>query len=318
MYRTIDTCTWDDPWVTDLRPLDKLLFFYLLTNRRSTACGVFEITVNAMSFETGLSSKQVTEGLVRLEPKILWWPAHRVVFVRNFFKHQCAQSNRDTFTTAAAKKLLEYPPEVQATVVSIYPSLYKEDTVPPPTPQTPPTVGGKETVTVTVTEAATGAVTVTKRARKSPPVVAIDNVTAAFAEFWQAYPRDKDGMRPGSNSKALAEFRKISVSDWDTVMAGLEKYKTLDKVLRGYVLNAETWLKEGKWRDAIAAQPLPEVKTNGTHQQQPSKRQSAIANGFEGAFGVPLEQVFGGRNDEPFEDDQAGNVRRFPSPRSGT
>jgi hypothetical protein len=152
MYRTVDTATWDDPWVTDLRPLDKLLFFYLLTNRRSTACGVFEITLQAISFETGLHTRQATEGLARLSPKILWWPAHRVIFVRNFFKHQSSQSNVSNFTAAAAKKLLDFPSEVRDAVVAIYPSLYKEDTHTHPIPKPPPTLGDKVTVEVEVEE----------------------------------------------------------------------------------------------------------------------------------------------------------------------
>lgn len=152
MYRTVDTCTWDDPWVTELEPLDKLLFFYLLTNRRSTACGAYEITLRAIAFETGLTTRRVMDGLARLRPKIIWWPTHQVVFVRNFFKHQAAQSNRATFTASAQKKLLDFPPEVRAVVVSIYPDLRTDgddfDTHPLPTPLPPPTVGGKETVTV--------------------------------------------------------------------------------------------------------------------------------------------------------------------------
>jgi len=152
MYRTIDTCTWDDPWVTDLKPLDKLLFFYLLTNRRSTACGAFEITLTAMAFETGLSSRQVSEGLARLAPKVLWWPADRVIFIRNFFKHQSAQSNANNFAQAASKKLLDFPSHIQDVIVEIYPILYKEDTHPHPIPNPPPSLGDKVTVTVEVTE----------------------------------------------------------------------------------------------------------------------------------------------------------------------
>ena len=49
MKRMIDTGTWDDPWFAELDPDAKLLFLYLLTNRRSTAAGVFEITARAMS-----------------------------------------------------------------------------------------------------------------------------------------------------------------------------------------------------------------------------------------------------------------------------
>lgn len=61
MYRQVDCGTWDDPWFADLHADAKLLFLYLLTNRRSTAAGAFEITTRQMAFETGLEQDRITE-----------------------------------------------------------------------------------------------------------------------------------------------------------------------------------------------------------------------------------------------------------------
>lgn len=238
MYRTIDTCTWDDPWVTDLEPLDKLLFFYLLTNRRSTACGAFEITLKAIVFETGLTTEQVVAGLDRLAPKILWWPQHRVIFVRNFFKHQCAQSNVRNFTEAAAKKLQDFPPEVRDMVVGIYPSLYNEDTHTHPIPMPPPSVGDK--VTVTVTESVTVA-----EQKKARPKVA------------RSFPDDftiTDEMRMWAKKNVPGLNIASATEQWaDAMKSNTTKYKYTD------------WT--AAWRTGMTRALTWGGTTNGTHRE---------------------------------------------------
>ncbi len=214
MYRTIDTATWDDPWVTDLEPLDKLLFFYLLTNRRSTACGAFEITLKAIAFETGLDVAQVVAGLDRLAPKILWWPEHRVIFVRNFFKHQSGQSNVKNFTEAAAKKLRDFPQAVQDMVIGIYPALCKEDTHTHPIPIPPPSVGDKVTVTETVTVTEEKKSARAKAARSLPDDFTITDVMRLWAkkntpglDVLAATEEWKDAMRSNTT--------KYKYTDWE-------------------------------------------------------------------------------------------------------
>lgn len=163
MYRTVDVDIWDDPWFTELDPLDKLLFMYLFTNRRTTACGAFEITLKAVAFETGLSLAQVGAGLPRLEPKMVWFAEHQVIFVRNFYKRQRAQSNKDNFKIAAIKKLVDFHRDVQRAIWETYPELCTLtgglpslldaiDTHTQPIPNPYPSVGYKETVNATETE----------------------------------------------------------------------------------------------------------------------------------------------------------------------
>lgn len=225
MYRTIDTATWDDPWVTDLAPPDKLLFFYLLTNRRSTACGAFEITLKAMAFETGMSAQQVKAALPRLQPKIVWWADHQVIFVRNFYKHQRAQSNKDNFRAAAIKKLEDFHCDVQQEVWACYPELRTLDDGLPtyikaevshthPIPMGPPSLGDKETVTVTVTEEETVGRPRTKVARPFPPDFSISDDMKTWAkknvpdlDILAATEQWSDAMRSNTT--------KYKYTDWE-------------------------------------------------------------------------------------------------------
>lgn len=68
VHRSIDCSTWDDPWFADLPPKQKLLFLFLITNRRLTQCGAMEITVRQMSFETGLDVAEIPNLVTACRP----------------------------------------------------------------------------------------------------------------------------------------------------------------------------------------------------------------------------------------------------------
>lgn len=127
MNRQIDTGTWDDPWFADLDPDAKLLFLYMLTNRRSTASGVYEITRRAMAFETGLDLKRVDAALESISSRVQWWPELQLVWVRNFLRHQAVSPN---LYKSAWSDMLEMPDEIREIVGSVYPILTREE--PPP------------------------------------------------------------------------------------------------------------------------------------------------------------------------------------------
>lgn len=127
MYRQVDTGTWDDPWFAELDPDAKLLFLYMLTNRRSTAAGVFEITLRAMSFETGLDTKRVNRALELISSRVEWWPEHQIVWVKNFLRHQAVSPK---FYTSAWNEMREMPDEIRQSVGLHYPILTRSE--PPP------------------------------------------------------------------------------------------------------------------------------------------------------------------------------------------
>lgn len=127
MYRQVDTGTWDDPWFAELEPDGKLLFLYLLTNRRSTAAGVFEITARAMAFETGLDTKRVKAALDSVASRVSWWPEHQVVWVRNFLRHQAVSPK---FYMSAWSEMRDMPDDIRAEVGQVYPILTRDEKPP--------------------------------------------------------------------------------------------------------------------------------------------------------------------------------------------
>lgn len=90
-YRQIHCRMWSsDNWFIELKPEFKLLFIYLFSNERTTMCGLYELPVRIMSFETGLDRETVARGLevFNKADKILYNLEAGVVWVKNAIKYQ--------------------------------------------------------------------------------------------------------------------------------------------------------------------------------------------------------------------------------------
>lgn len=89
--RYIKTDFWSDSFIETLDPVEKLLFLYLFTNDRLDLCGIYEITLRKISFETGINEERVQKIITKFSEK---WKIHYIewyVCVMNFIKH--LQSN---------------------------------------------------------------------------------------------------------------------------------------------------------------------------------------------------------------------------------
>lgn len=126
-----------------------------------------------------------------------------------------------------------------------------------------------------------------KKAKKEKEPNHPDNFMVFAEALWENYPRDKDGTRPGRRAKFIEALKKLPIADWDDVEAGLEKYKSLDKVKRGYVQNAESWVKEEVWRECLEAKPIKLV--NGSAAKPSFDDPEVVAKYTEG----PYAHMFG-------------------------
>lgn len=92
--RSVNTRFWEDPWVEDLTPSEKLLFLYLLTNKYANLAGVYEITVKRISFETGLPQETIRKGLERFaKDNKAYFVDDNYMFLPNWLKNQNLNSN---------------------------------------------------------------------------------------------------------------------------------------------------------------------------------------------------------------------------------
>ena len=106
-YRKFDTGTWQDPWFENLGPEIKLSFIYFWTNDICNQAGIYEISKKRILFELGYHIDTIS---IPLKPKIIWYPEKNIVWVKNFFAHQCQNPK---FAVAALNGIKDDPFRLQ-------------------------------------------------------------------------------------------------------------------------------------------------------------------------------------------------------------
>lgn len=91
--RSVKTKFWEDPFIEDLSPNEKLLFLYLLTNPQTNLLGVYEISIKRISYDTGLSEVIIRKGFESFERVKKVFYIHNYVIVPNFLKNQKLNAN---------------------------------------------------------------------------------------------------------------------------------------------------------------------------------------------------------------------------------
>lgn len=84
--RLINTKFWADSFVQYLDVEAKLLFLYFLTNEHTNICGIYEISIRTILFETGLARNRLYKAMDRLSSRIKYKDGW--VSIKNFQKHQ--------------------------------------------------------------------------------------------------------------------------------------------------------------------------------------------------------------------------------------
>ena len=91
--RSINTKFWDDPFIQDLTPSEKLLFLYLITNPLTNLLGIYEISIKRISFDTGLSKEIILKGLESFETIKKIFYQNNFIIIPNFLKNQNLNAN---------------------------------------------------------------------------------------------------------------------------------------------------------------------------------------------------------------------------------
>jgi hypothetical protein len=80
--------------VINLTPTEKLLFLYLLTNPLTNICGVYELPVRRIVFDTGIEEKDAMEILNKLEAsgKVIY--QNGWIGMKNWIRHQNLKNSK--------------------------------------------------------------------------------------------------------------------------------------------------------------------------------------------------------------------------------
>ena len=88
--RSVNTHFWDDKYTSELKPFEKLLFLYLITNPLTNIAGVYEIRIKQIAFDTGLDKDAITKILKKFEDdkKVIYFEDLEYIVLVNWVKHQ--------------------------------------------------------------------------------------------------------------------------------------------------------------------------------------------------------------------------------------
>ena len=86
--RYVDTKFWDDNYIIEKNPIEKLLFLYLLTNTLTNIIGIYEISIRRIAFDTMIDKDMVVKILKKFEEDNKVKYENGWIAIKNFTKHQ--------------------------------------------------------------------------------------------------------------------------------------------------------------------------------------------------------------------------------------
>lgn len=107
--RMINTRIWSDNWVSQLDPIEKLLFLYFLTNSYTNISGIYEVPLKVCAVETGIDPSMLEKILPRLEDKVIYRQGW--VIIPHFPKYQ--NLNSKDVILGIKREFLSVPERIQ-------------------------------------------------------------------------------------------------------------------------------------------------------------------------------------------------------------
>lgn len=86
--RYINTHFWDDNYIINLDPIEKLLFLYFLTNPLTNISGAYEMSIRRAAFDTGIDKEMILKILARFEKSDKMIYRDGWLLIVNFVKNQ--------------------------------------------------------------------------------------------------------------------------------------------------------------------------------------------------------------------------------------
>lgn len=123
--RMVNTRFWDDSYVSELEPLEKLLFLYFITNPTTNIAGIYELPLKKMVTDTGLTKERIEKSLKKfsIDQKIYYIDGW--ICVKNFQKHQ--STNSTTVLKGIEEEMKKIPDKIKEMIINGYPIYTSSD-----------------------------------------------------------------------------------------------------------------------------------------------------------------------------------------------
>ena len=94
VFRKINTSFWQDPFVLELTPEEKYFYLYIMTNTKTSQCGIYEIPKKIMEIETGYNRETIDKLINRFVEygKVLYSESTNELMLINWIKYNGSSS----------------------------------------------------------------------------------------------------------------------------------------------------------------------------------------------------------------------------------
>lgn len=122
--RMINTRIWDDDYVSNLDPTEKLLFLYLLTNSSANLSGIYEVPLKNIASDTGVDKEMVQKVLGRFkkDKKVLY--VNGWVCLKNAIKYQ--NTRNSNICAGIKREILDLPTDIRESSMTYGCLIYEE------------------------------------------------------------------------------------------------------------------------------------------------------------------------------------------------
>jgi hypothetical protein len=197
-YRQVHVSFWQDSFVLDLTPEEKYFYIYLMTNTRTSACGVYEIPKKIMEIETGYNRETVDKLIHRFVDygKIKYSEETDEIFLLNWLKYNNIKSintQKCIEKEISQIKCEEFIPLIRGLQGACkglpIPYGEKEKEKEKENKHMPPSGDGGEHDRVKNGTMDEGAQRKAGKGKDAPAEKSSSNYSPEFEKFWQVYPR---------------------------------------------------------------------------------------------------------------------------------
>lgn len=109
-YRPIKTNTWDDDYVFKLDSDEKLVWIFLLTNERTSLCGIYKVSISYIYRMTKVSEERIKAILEKFEKDDrIKYIDNTWISIKNVVKHH---STSPKITDGIIRELSEIPQDI--------------------------------------------------------------------------------------------------------------------------------------------------------------------------------------------------------------
>ena len=94
VFRQVQTSFWQDRFIGELTPEEKYFYLYMMTNQRTTQCGVFELNLKVAEVELGYNEETILKLIKRFEDynKIFYCSDNSEIMLVNWMKYNFINS----------------------------------------------------------------------------------------------------------------------------------------------------------------------------------------------------------------------------------